>query len=102
MDLAGSEQAFLDFEREVARDQGLRTLEPDIVGIGPIASTDLVDVARAFGDDERGARAFTFQDRIDRDRGSVHKRVDRVHTDTGFLDAVVNPLLQTRRSGRAF
>ena len=50
LNLACSQQPFLDFEGKMSRNQRFRTLEPDIVGIRPIASSNLVDVPRTFGD----------------------------------------------------
>ena len=100
--LAGSEQPFLDFEREMSWDQRFRTFEPDIVRIGAIASANLVYVPRAPGDDERGTGAFAFQYGVDRDSGPMHKGIDRIHTHTGFLEAFANSLLQACGSGRAF
>src|SRR3989442_11973315 len=73
VNLAGSQQPFLNFEREMSWDQGFRTLEPDIVSIRPIASTNLIYVPGAPGDDKRGTRAFAFQDNIDRDSRSMHE-----------------------------
>src|ERR1035438_5186547 len=102
MNLAGSEQPLLHFERKMPWNQGLGTLEPDIVSIGAIASSNLVYVPGAFCDDERGTCAFTFQHGIDRNRGSMHKGIDRIHADARLLDAVVNSLFQTRGRGRTF
>ena len=44
----------IDFKRHVARHQRLRTLKPYVVGFGPIAASDLVNVASAARNHQRG------------------------------------------------
>src|SRR5437764_1074743 len=86
----------------MSRNQRFGTLEPDIVGIGPIASANFINVPSAFSDDEGGARAFTFQHRVDRNGGPMHKRIDRIHIHTGLLQAILNSVFQGWRGGWTF
>src|SRR5215831_12506900 len=72
MNFAGSKQPLLNLEREVPWNQRFGTFEPDVVRLGPIAAPDFVYIARALRDDEGGPGALTFQNGVDRNRGSMH------------------------------
>jgi hypothetical protein len=56
--------------------------EKQVVGVRPIDTTDLVDVAEAFGDEERGLGALALQNGVDGDGGTVQKQ------PRGFVGAV--------------
>src|SRR5215813_13656149 len=71
VDVAVGEHALVDFEAQRALDERLMLLEEQVVGIGTIDAANLVDVAEAFGDDERGARAGAFEDGVDGDGRAV-------------------------------
>ena len=102
VNLAAREQPLLHLEDQMPRHQRLRTLEPDIVGVGPISAADLIYVACAFGNDQGGTSAFPFQYGVDRNRRSVNKGIDGSDTRAALLQAVANPVFQTCRSGRGF
>ena len=63
--------ALRHFEGEAALDQRLRTVEEQIERLDAVAAPDRIDVAKSFGGDQRGARAFALQHRVDRHRRAV-------------------------------
>ena len=65
--IAGRIEAFVDLEGQVARHQRLRAMEEEIEGFNAIAAPDGIDIAEAFGGDERGACALAFQHGVDGD-----------------------------------
>src|SRR5438874_34011 len=65
-DLAAGVEPLFDLVAMLPRDQGPVLLEKEIVRVRPIDTADLVDVAEAFGDEERGLGARALQKRIDR------------------------------------
>jgi hypothetical protein len=59
------------FERQLALDQRLGTMEKQIERFDTIASPDRIDVAEALGGDQRRACALALQNRVDGDRRAV-------------------------------
>ena len=76
-------------------------VEEEIVGFGPVAAADDVDVARAAGDDEPGLGALALDQRIDGDGRAVDQLVDRGDVDAALADAVDDPLYQVGGRGEA-
>ena len=77
VDLAVGQHPLLDLEAQRPLDQRHMLAEEQIVGVRPVDAADLVDVAKAFGDDERGAGAGALQHRIDGDRRAVQEQAGR-------------------------
>jgi hypothetical protein len=67
-------------------------VEEQVVGVGPVHAADLVDVAEALGDQQRGVGARALQQRVDRDGRAVQEQVAVAQVDVGAvqggLDAV--------------
>ena len=82
--LARGEHALVDLARVAARHQRLVPVEEEIVGFGPVAAADDVDVARAGGDDEAGLRALALDQRVDRDGRAVDELVDRAGVEAAL------------------
>ena len=57
IDLAVGQHALVDLEAQRPLDQRHVLLEKQIVGVGPVDAADLVDVAKALGDEQRRACA---------------------------------------------
>ena len=74
LDLAVGEHALLDLEAQRALDQRHVLLEEEIVGVGPVDAADLVDVAEALGDEQRGLGAGALQDGVDGDGRAVQEQ----------------------------
>jgi hypothetical protein len=72
-------------------------LKEQIIGVRPVDAADLVDVAKPFGDQQRGARAGAFKHRVDRDRRTVQEQTDGAIIGPGLGDARGNPFDQVRR-----
>ena len=94
LDLAIGEDALIDLEAQRALDQRLVLLEEEIVGIRPVDAADLVNVAKAFGNDERGVGAFALEDRVDGNGRAVEEEADIAVIGLGLGDAVVDALDQ--------
>src|SRR5262249_19053069 len=80
-----------------ALDERLMLLEEQVVGIGTIDAANLVDVAEAFGDDERGARAGALQDGIDGDGRAVQEQAGRAVVGASLVDRRGDSLDQMMR-----
>ncbi len=74
LDLAVGQHALLDLEAQRPLDQRLVLAEEEIVGVRPVDAADLIDVAEALGNEERGLGARALQDCIDGDGGAVEKQ----------------------------
>ena len=74
LDLAVGQHALLDLEAQRALDQRLVLLEEQIVGVRPVDAADLVDVAKAFGDEQRGLGAGALEDGVDGDGRAVQEQ----------------------------
>ena len=71
--------------------------EEEIVGIRPVDAADLVDIAEALGDEERGLGALALQDGIDGDGGAVEKQSSGLVIAARLLNPGVDPLDQPLR-----
>ena len=97
LDLAVREHALVDLEPQRALDQRHVLLEEQVVGVRPVDAADLVDVAEAVGDQQRGLGAGALQDRVDRDRRAVQEQSRRAIVAAGLLDAAVDAVDQPLR-----
>ena len=97
IDLAVGQHAFLDFETQRPLDQRHVLLKEQVVGVRPVDAADLVDVAKAFGDEQRGLGAGALQHRVDGDGRAVQKQRRRAIIAAGLGDAGGNALDQMRR-----
>src|SRR5262245_17992024 len=68
-----------------------------IVRVGPVDAADLVDVAEAFGGEERGFGAGALQDGVDRDGRAVQEQPCRAEVAAGLLDALADAVDQALR-----
>src|SRR5262249_2848003 len=103
LDLAVGEHAFLDLEAQRALDQRHVLAEEEVIGVGPIDAADLVDVAEAFGDQQRGLRAGALEDGVDGDRRAVQEQASGAIIAAGLLDALADAVDEAlrRRQGLA-
>src|SRR5689334_24024587 len=85
LDLAVREHALLHLEAQRPLDQRHMLAEEQVVGVGPVDAADLVDVAKALGDEERGPGAGALQDRVDRHRRAVQEQPCRAEVAAGLL-----------------
>ncbi len=97
VDLAIGQHALLDLETQRPLDQRHVFLEEQIVGIGPVDAADLVDVAKAFGDQQRRAGAGALQHRVDGDGRAMQEQRRRPVIAAGLGDAGGNAFDQMRR-----
>jgi hypothetical protein len=97
LDFAVGQHALLDLEAQRPLDQRLVLVEEQIVGIRPVDAADLVDVAEALGDEERGLGALALQDGIDGDGGAVEKQSSGLVIAARLLNPGVDPLDQPLR-----
>ncbi len=97
LDLAVGEHALVHLEPQRALDQRHVLLEEQIVGVRPVDAPDLVDVAEAFGDQQRGLRAGALQDGVDRHRRAVQEQPGRAIVAAGLLDPAVDAVDQPLR-----
>ena len=72
-------------------------LEEQIVGVRPVDAADLVDVAEALGDEQRGLGAGALQDRVDGDGRAVQEQADGGIVGPGLGDAGIDALDQMLR-----
>ncbi len=98
--LAFRQHALVDLEAQRAFDQRHVLAEIEIVGVRPVDAADLVDVAEALRDDERGLGAGALQDGVDRDRRAMQEEARRRVVAAGLGDAGVDPLDQALRRGQ--
>ena len=63
--------AFQNFEGEIALHQRFGAMEEQVERLDAIAAPDRIDIAKALGRDERRARAFALEHRVDGDRRAV-------------------------------
>jgi hypothetical protein len=96
-DLAVAQHALLDLVAQRPLDQRLVLAEEQIVGVRPVDAADLVDVAEALGDEERGLGARALQDGIDGDGGAVEKQPGRFVVAACLRHPGVDPLDQALR-----
>jgi hypothetical protein len=80
--------AFGHFEDAVARDERYVLSEEQVERVRPIDPADLVDVAKALGRYERGARALPFENRVDRYGRTVDDELGRCGRGTRNVNRV--------------
>ncbi len=100
--LAGGEQALFHLARQPPRHQRPVLVEQEVVGLGPVAAADDVDVAGAARDDQGGLGAVTLDQRIDGDGRAMDQFVNGRGLDAALAQAVDDALHQMRRRGQAF
>ena len=64
-----------------ALDQRLVLVEKEVVGVWAVDAPDFVDVAKAFGDQQRGVGAVTLQQGVDGDGGAVQEQIAVLQVD---------------------
>jgi hypothetical protein len=99
--LSGRINALVHLEREPARHQWLRPLEEQIIGIGPVAAADVIDIARALCDDQRDLRALALDQGVDGDGRAVDQRADRIRLKLDLVQAIDDPFDRLPRCGQA-
>ena len=67
-----------NLETQRSFDQRLVLFEEKIIGFRTVDAADLIDVAKALGDQQRAAGAFALEDGVDGDRGTVEQEPSRV------------------------
>ena len=97
VDLAVGQHALAHFEAQRPLDQRHVFLEEQIIGVRPVDAADLIDVAKAFGDQQRGLGAGALQHRIDGDGRAVQEQSGGAIIAAGFGDAGADPFDQMRR-----
>ncbi len=73
-DFASGQHPLVHFVAVLARHQRPVLGKEQIVGIGPVHAPDLIDVAKAFGDQQRRLRARPLQDGVDGDGRAVQEQ----------------------------
>src|SRR5262249_14505933 len=91
-----------DLPRQPARHQRPVAVEEQVVGFGPVAATDDVDVARATGDDQPGPGTLALDQRVDGNGRAMDEFVDGRGRDAALADAVDDALHEIGRRGQAF
>ncbi len=97
VDLAVGQHALVHFEAQRPLDQRHVLLEEQIIGVRPVDAADLVDVAKAFGDQQRGLGAGALQHRVDGDGRAVQEQSGGAIIAAGLGDAGADALDQMRR-----
>src|SRR5437899_5358091 len=72
-DFAIACRALVHAEAEIFGDERLYAVEEEIIEFGPGLTADLDGVFQTGGSDQRGARAFTFEQGVGSDGGAVEK-----------------------------
>ena len=88
--------AFVDAEAEIFGDQRLDAVEEEIVELGAGLASDFDGVFEAGGGDERGARAFAFEQRVGADGGAVEE--DEIAFGRDFAGELRRWLARDRRA----
>ncbi len=101
MHSAAGKDALRHLAHVAAQQQRLMPVKEQIVGFGPVAAADEINVARAGRDDEAGLGALAFDERVDRHGRAVDQLVDRIGGETALADAVDHALHQVRRRRQA-
>ena len=97
VDLAVGQHPLLDLETQRAFDQRHVLLEEQVVGVGTVDAADLVDVAKALGDQEPGLRPRALEDGVDGDGGAVQKQPGGAIIAAGLGDAGIDAFDQPLR-----
>ena len=93
-------QSLAHFEALRARHQGHMLGEEQVVGVGPIDTTDLVDVAKPLGDQQGRAGPVAFEQRVDGDGGAMQEQVAVGQVDARTVERVLNALVQVAMGGQ--
>jgi len=99
MNLAGGEHAFLGLQGETAGHQRTMLVEQKIIGLGPIAAADDVNVAGAARHDQASGSALALDQRVDGDGRAVNELVDGLKP--ALVQAIDDALNQVGRRGQA-
>jgi hypothetical protein len=98
---AACKRALLDLENVLPRDERTGATLVEIARLGAVAAADRIDVFCAARDEQRGARALAFDQRIDGDRGAMDETIDLGEVCATLMYAVENALGQILRSRQA-
>ena len=101
MNVAGGEHALVGLEGEAAGHQRAMLVEQEIVGLGPVAAADDVDVAGAARHDQAGRGALALDQRVDGDGRAVDELVDGGGLEPALVQAIDDALHQVGRRGQA-
>jgi hypothetical protein len=102
MHLAGGEQPLGHLPREMPRHQRSVAVEQKVIGLGPVAASDNVNIAGAARNDQPGLGALALDQGIDRCGRAVDQFADVGGCNPALADAVDHALHQMRRRGQAF
>ena len=97
---AGGEEPSAHFPGERARHERAMAVEKQVVGLGPVAATDGIDVARAARDDEAGLRTLALDQRVDGGGRAVDQLGDAGGSKPALVEAVDDALHQVFRRGQ--
>jgi hypothetical protein len=98
----GAIDALFDLEAPFARYQRWLAMEAQVERLGPIAASDLEDVAKALGGEQGGAGAGALQQRVDDERRAVLDESRAPRLELRLANAVENRLAQLPIRRRAF
>ena len=98
--LAGGIEPLVHFQAQIARHQRHRPFEKQIVALRPVAPADLVNIAKPFGRDQPGARAFVLEHGVDRHGRAVHEETRAGDVDIGAFQTIVDAARQIVRRGQ--
>jgi hypothetical protein len=101
VDLASGQHALVDLTGQAARHKRPMAMEEQVVGFGPVAAADDVDVAGAARHDEAGLGAFALDQRVDGRGRAVDQFVDGGGINAALTNAVDHALGKLRRRGQA-
>src|SRR6266540_2871789 len=85
----------------MSRDERPVPMEKKVVGLGPVAAPDKIDVARSPRDDQPGLRALSLDEGIDGGGRAVDQLADRRRIQAALADAVDDALDELRGRGEA-
>ena len=89
-------------ERQMPGNQRLRPGEFQIEAFRPVGAANGVNIAKAFGGEERGAGALPFQHRIDGDGGAVQKHFNGAQIGARVFQTIGDPLGRIVDHGGSF
>ena len=98
-DFAGRRDPLAHLEPQRPFDQRHVLAKEQVVGVGAVDAADLVGVAEAFGDEERGLRAGTLEHRVDGDGRAMKEQPGIGVLGLGFLHAVGDAVDQAAGRG---
>ena len=98
--LARGIKPLVDLERQVPRHQRARAVEEEVVGLGPVAAADHVDVARAARDEEADLGALALDQRVDGDGRTVDQGFEMARVEPGLADRFDDAVHRIARRGQ--